>query len=423
MKSKPGKVDKFLSLTILFIVLSYGLVTAQAEEFTDSDMGITIDKAVKIAIENNLQLKAERERLGIARARLAIVRPFLNPELESETASSNREGDRGYSLKISQEFEVGGKRACRREVAKINIEKVRRDIENEERELAAGVRRVFYRGLLLQKQVELMDKLSGLNEELVKDTIDRFQAGYISQLEVNLAKIQLQEVSKKRAEFSSELSVSLLELKRLLGSPPESELKINGSLDYYPVELKLDRLINYSLANRPDLKSLEFGLRGAEKEVSLWQAERWPDIKLFSSFDRAPDKEELTRVGVSIPLPIFDRKRGQIEEAKTQKRKADFELADIEQLIAKEVTAAYSEFNLSRERLKLYQEEIMDLIEEGLGLSRGAYQRGEVGFLEILLTQEKFVQTKISYLEALYAYNLSVVKLEKAIGGRLIDVR
>src|SRR2546422_2733419 len=126
----------FLALTSAFGAESMRLTLEQAVK-------LDLETAIRLALEQNLELKAKREELGIAEGRVIKSDLFLqqNPELEGDGSNrrlkkpeegSNRNLPQG-GVSLSQEFEIGGQPAYRREAAQRNLEKVRFEVGDFER--------------------------------------------------------------------------------------------------------------------------------------------------------------------------------------------------------------------------------------------------------------------------------------------------
>ena len=417
MMRNKRRIFFFAVVTLLLCQFSW----AQMGEEEGLSKEITIEDAVRIALENNLELKALRERLDMAEGGLTSAGLFPNPEFETEILSTDA-GNR-IELRLSQEFQIGGQRGKRKNVGRMNLEKVRSKIADGGRLLTGEVREGFYEVVLLQEKVKLADQVVGLNGELAKIAGTQFRAGLIPEFEVNLARVKLQGALLEKMRVANELSISKMRLNNLLGRPAETALKIEGGLIYNPIELDLNLLKDFALEHRSDLRRLQFEERMMDQAVSLAKSERIPDIGLSAIYEQEPEGDRSFGAEVTIPLPLFNRNQGEIRTSLAEKRSVGFERENQERVVEREVTTAYMEYNLSKEVLDSYEKKILGLVEESLQLIRWAYRRGETGILEAVVAQEEFVEARGAYLDALFRHNVAIARLEEAIGGRLTEVK
>ena len=107
---------------------------------------ITLDEAVRMALEQNLGLKAQEQELGIARGELFKAKVFVNPELElsgEKDALLANEGEGRYSVGLGQTLFVGPKRRYRIGIGELNLGRTQKAIENTQRLLVAEVKDSF----------------------------------------------------------------------------------------------------------------------------------------------------------------------------------------------------------------------------------------------------------------------------------------
>ncbi len=413
----------------LLLVLWLWAGPVMAEE--PVDRSITLEEAVRMALEQNPGLKVQEQDLEITRGDLLKSKVFANPELElsGETdALSANEGEGRYSVGLGQTFFVGPKRRYRIGIAELGLNRTEKAIENSRRLLVAEVKEAFYTVLLLQERLMLVEELIEINERLVRLTEGRFREGFAPELDVNLAKIQLQQARLSRTEIEKALSVNMASLNLLLGRPAQTSLIARGIFADQEIPLDPSRLREIALTQRADLKVQEVTINIAGKEIDLARAERIPDVTLsldytqersvFSEIDLS-DRSRLAGLKLSVPLPLFDRKQGEIVQARAQQEKAEFELSLLQAVIEKEITSAFNRVQAAQQALKLFGGGILPLAESHLKLTQQAYEQGQAGILDVMEAQRRFSETRLGYLEARYEFNSALAEAERIIGTSL----
>ncbi len=389
-----------------FIILPITTFAVQNEE-------LNLETAIQTALRENPSLKAIREKTKVAQAQLDGIALLSNPELESEFIGGS---DAKQILELTKTFELGGQRGHRKQIAKINLEKVNLKLTEESQKLTKSVKLAFYQLVLVQEKLKLAREITKHNQQMFEMASIQFEAGDISVTQVGLANIQLQSALRESATLESDLQLAQLELNGLMGTPLDAIPTATGSLtEKTPKKLKLDTLKAHALAHRADLKSLRLSVKQTESTYRLAKAANIPDLSIGGIAERSFGSAGFG-VKFSIPLPLFDWNRAEINAAKAQKQVYTVEITNSERQIIREVIAAFLSLNATEKNLKFYDGNLLKLLNENLTLTRSSYELGEAELLEVILMQNEFVKTRFAYLDALAAYQKAFVELEAAIG-------
>ena len=411
LNSLAVRVRALHPVTILAVGMTCATAVAQTTQ-------ITLEEAIQTALTENLELKAIRQKIDVAQARLDGIALLGNPELETSVLPGEG-GER--EVELTKEFQLGGQRGHRKRMALAGIEKVNIEIVDAQRLLIKGVKEAFSELLLTQEKIKLAKSIVQLNGQIFDIATVEFEAGEVPITEVNLAKIELQSSIREQTELENERELAQLELNGLMGTPMESPHLAKGELKYQPLRLNLDVLKTYALANRADLKALQMEGQITQSELALAKAENAPDLGI-SLITRREAGETLFGGKISIPLPFFDRNRVEIGAAKAQQQVNRVEVSTHQRQITREVVGAYLAVNAFQKVLAFYEGGILDLLDENLELTRTAYELGEAALLQVILTQNGFIEMRFAYLDALAAYTKALVELEAAAGENLGNI-
>jgi cobalt-zinc-cadmium efflux system outer membrane protein len=166
-------------------------------------------------------------------------------------------------------------------------------------------------------------------------------------------------------------------------------------------------------------------LQSVERELAIARAERFfPEVavSLGYSNDLAIDgREQRVLFGVAIPLPLFNRRQGEIEIALGERSRQTAALSFVAARIDKEVAQAYERFVASQRIVEEFVKRIVPQQEENFRLLREGYEAGQFRLTDVLLGQREFIEGRLRYLDAAAQYNLSAVELERAIGAPLLE--
>jgi cobalt-zinc-cadmium efflux system outer membrane protein len=241
-------------------------------------------------------------------------------------------------------------------------------------------------------------------------------------LDVLQADVALRRATNQQTVAETALTAARKELNLLIGRPPESEVRAVGPLSLAPPPGELPMLLNEARTNRPDLKAARARLRKAEEALKLVKAEQvLPIVRLSATFDHKQDfdsRNNLGLVSLSVPLPLFNRRQGDLEAALADREKRQAEIDQIGAAIEKEVSAAYQVAVSSRKIVEQYVDHILPEQEENLRLLRMGYQQGEFRLTEVLVGQRDFIDARGTYLDAVAGLNGAVAELYRAVGAR-----
>jgi cobalt-zinc-cadmium efflux system outer membrane protein len=398
------------------------------EAFSNKGGQVSLEVAIQTAMRENPELNVIREKLKVARARIEGIALLGNPELETEFAGGI-DGDQG--LELTQSFQLGGQRGHQRRIAKIHLEKVNAELAEASRLLTKLVKIDFYELALVQEKLKLVKEVIQHSEQMSDIAQFRFEAGDISVTQANLANIRLQSALREAVKLEGELQLAQLELNALMGMPLETaRIAVGGLSDLSAAsfelqatsnispdvssKLTLDVLKTHALARRNDLKSVQLNAELTENELRLAKAANIPDLSVGALAQRDGGENRLG-VKFTIPLPLFDRNRAEINAAKAQQQVDAIEISSQERQISREVMAAFLSLQSAQKTLKFYEGDSVKLLNENLKLTRTAYELGEAKLLEVILMQNEFVEMRFAYLEALAAYYKALAQLEASI--------
>lgn len=423
-----GGSPSFVTFCLLLVLFCIFPDMAQGQQ---ANQPLTLEEAVRIAMEENLELKVREQDIGMARGELLKAKVFLNPEFEIQGATDaliSNENESNFAVGLSQTFFLGPKRQYRIGIAELDIKQTHRTIENSRRILAARVKEVFYTILLFREKQALAEELIEINQRLVRLTKGRFREGFSAELDVNLARIQLQEARSERTQIEKDLAVARASFNLLIGRPAPSTLVIQGEFADQKTPIDLAQLGKTALIQRPDLKGLDTAVTLFTQQVDLEKAERIPDVTVSLGYaqedsifhiEEVSDRDQFLGLTLSVPIPFFNRNQGEIVQARVRQERASLERNRLRAEIEKEITNAAIRVEVAYQTFTLYRDGILPLAKEHFGLSEKAYERGQARILDVMEAQRRFSQARLGYLGALFEYNLALVKMEQAVGTGL----
>ena len=197
--------------------------------------------------------------------------------------------------------------------------------------------------------------------------------------------------------------------------------------DERPLPQSEEELVQTAMQSRPDLIAFRLGLRRAEAEVVSAKRERFSDLYLlyqpYTLQDNRPFglKSPLSwALGITAPMPIYNRNQGNIERAKINVTQTQVQLAQLERQLQDEVAEAVREFQLSLESMLEYESEVLPASRKVRDAAYRRWQGGTTSILEFLDAQKDFNERVKDYRDSLVRHRRAMLDLNTAVGARLL---
>ncbi|HSH73089.1 MAG TPA: TolC family protein [Methylophilaceae bacterium] len=377
--------------------------------------GLTLANAIGLVLQANPEISvAKREREAIEGAQVqAAVRP--NPSVLT-TMEDTRNATRQTTLQLNQPIELGNKRAIRIEAAEIRYNAATADIDQIKAEIRASVISAFYDVMAAQERLELAKSTLELAQRASDAASKRVRAGKVSPVEETKAKVAEAGVRVELNQAASQLNTTRKKLAALWGNSTPRFERVLGQIDVLPVVDAIDDLTN-RLQNAPALKRARLEIDRRDALAKVESSKRTPDLTVSVGARR---NEELglnqAVFGLSIPIPVFDRNQGNLQEAlsRTDKARDEFVALEVQQTNA--LAEAYERFLAAKQESESLQTEILPGAQSAYDAAVKGFEFGKFGFLDVLDAQRTLFQARSQYLNALLKAHQAGADIERLVG-------
>ena len=397
-------------LTLILPALVLGALSAGPQPLATN---LTPERAVAIALAENRDLTAARFAIRQAEGRLKQAGLWPNPEWEtrhaSDTAFAN-EGEYDFSTGFKQRFPITGRLTKAKTVARVDVAMAMAEVRNQERLLSGEVLGFSRELLVTREKLKANDEIQRTIQKLVEVSEKRLKVAEVSAADVNVAKLELQKLTLAQAALLNQEEIATTALNRLLGREPKTPLQMSGATSTDFDTNSIAEISRQTLARRPDRQLAALGIDRAGAEIKLAKAEKWQDWTVGFDYSHTVNKfvapvgtkpDDLLGVGVSIPLPLWNRNQGRISEAQATQQRAEAELKALDLRIAAETQTAENQMQRLLGILRQYREESIKLAEENITLLQKGYADGLVNITAVIQAQQQLTELRQNYLEAL----------------------
>ncbi len=386
---------------------------------------LTLEDAVSLSLVYSPELQVYSTEVRIKEALALQARLFPNPELEGEVEEFGGTGPRkGFTsaestIKVSQLIEMGGKRGKRAAIGRYDKDLAQWDFESKKLDVIEKTKVAFIDLLLFQEKLKISEHLNTLATELHGTIEEKVQAGKVAPLEGKKARIALSFSKLEMEKNQRELSIAHQRLKSLWGDLKVKIQKVSGKLDVSQLPVALQHTFEDAQAN-PEILRLKIEAERSKAVSQLERASRIPDITLSAGVKHFEEtKDEAFVVGLSIPLPLFDRNQGNVSAAKEEERKVQELSLLAKTRIESDLLQLNQETSLVYSEVRALEDDILPNAESSFADSKEAYLRGKVDYLDLLDSQRTLFEVKVKHMEALGNYHKLHARIDRLIGGAL----
>ncbi len=293
-----------------------------------------------------------------------------------------------------------------------------------------AVTEAYLRVLLMDKLVQIQRQALSQARSHLQDIQEKHTHGAESRFAVQRAEVEVKNREPELIRAENALALALQDLKRIVGIPDEEDPVLTDSLSFTPVEVDLAQALAEAEQNRPELRALALNVKGQERVVAIYKANKLPVLGGFGqvTLQGQADRDDLgatfdenSQVSVSAGLvfsaPIFDgfRTKGKVQQALASLRRAQYEYAQARKAIRLEVTKAVQDLEgLVREYEA--QRATVGLAEEMYAIAQTRFRSGVSTQLELNDAELALNLARTHYAETMYRYNVALATLERAVG-------
>jgi len=376
---------------------------------------VSLAQARQLAVERNWDLLAAAAGVDLATAQKIVAHEYPNPSLSlsttkinvdnhpSSTAEGNGFWDRSYDTiaAVNQLIEVGGKRGSRKASAQAGFEAARAQVFEAKRLLDLGVSKAYVAAVLAEENVHVLKESAQSLREEARIADVRFKAGEISDSDKSQIEIAAERFELDAQAAESTAAQARVAVEVLLGHPhPKGEISLSDRLETLnaaapPPETPGEFLL------RPDVAAAEAALRKAEADVHLQKANRIPDPTVLAQYEHEPpDNPNSVGFGVSLPLPLWNRNRGNILAAEAVREQARLAFEKTDAQAAADVAVARFAYEEALKRWERYRDTIRPKSARIKETIAYAYQKGGASLLDLLSTQRNDNDIRLAAAQA-----------------------
>ncbi|MBW4777292.1 efflux transporter outer membrane subunit [Prevotella histicola] len=395
--------------------------------FTDPQLQTLIEKA----LENNPDLLNAALNIDIAEQQLRASKlAFLPSVVFAPNGSISHFGThtsstQAYTLPITASWDVDlfGKLRSQKKAAQMALIQSRDYKVAVQTNLICNVANLYYTLLMLDRQKQIVDDMSGLTKNTWDMMKLQMEFGRARSTSVQSAEAAYYSVQTQGADIKRQIRETENTLSLLLGEPAQSIAR--GSLENQSLPANFSGGIGVQLlSNRADVHANEMALAQCFYNIQEARSRFYPALNISptgawtnSNGLVNPGKLLLSVVG-SLTQPIF--MRGQLKAglrvAEDRYKQAYNTWQNSILKAGAEVSNALVAYNSADEKNKLQQQQI-DVLKQNVDHTQMLYTQSSSSYLEVITAQQSLLNAEISQVQEQFTKLQAIVNLYNALGG------
>lgn len=377
---------------------------------------VTLPAVLNAVRQHNPEIAAATQQRALAEAETLTARAYPNPEIEYGQGSYRPRtgapsGD-SQVLAFSQALELPAVRNARLRSAQFGVAGATAALDAVRNEIGYQARQAYFLLLRRQEEARLAEENVDLLNDILKRVERRVEVGEAPRFELVRAEAELLSARTQAAAAQLRVEEARGLLRRLAGNALPAVFELRGEPPRTGELLPLPTLQARVLSDNPGLRALSSDYDRARARLEQERALRAPQPTLRLMDSRDPETRQTT-LGVALPLPLWNRREGQIAQAQAG---IDLALTQIEaqrtQLL-RELDAAYARVSIAQRQIDTFENGLLASAQAALRVAESAWRFGERSFLEVLDAQRTLRGVRNDYNQARFDRHAAWLDIER----------
>ena len=410
-------MNKRVFNALLMSLVTYTVANGAAAQDREWTLESTLQRALAVAPQRYAVEAEVIARKGDVQQ--AGVWPNPTIELGANDAMGKEDGQGGTDLTqvtFSQSLPLSGRIGLQRKQAQSDLKQAQADVDRQSLVLEQEAARVLHTLQRAGAELQLAEQRLLIADEFQNIGHRREQAGDLSRLERLRLDVVRESAKQMSATAEGEYGEAVAEFRTLLNLS-ESEPK-PVPLDSLPLLPGLADL-EVRLDSHPALIAMGHSIDAAAHGLQVARANRYADPELWLSRERdflGGKRQDVTAIGVSVTLPLWDRGAGRISAAQANKQKLQYERDALQRRLHNRLQLTHLHLAHLIEQSEEYRTKVLEPAEEIFQLTRKSFAAGQVEILNVVDAVDTFFDARTRYLGLLSEAWLEAAELRAAAG-------
>jgi len=436
-------------ILLRIFVLSAVLMFYCQPVFSQENVQLTLDEAIRLGLENSHQLNSAKMNVKYREANYGEVKTQMLPTLQfnagytrlSEITPYTFSGPFGsidiapnitnnYTMKLSlvQPLFTGYRLSSSSDIAENYFFASKENFTKEQQDLILKIKTAYWNVFKAKKINKVIDENILQTQAHLNDVKSMFDRGMATNNELLKVEVQLAEAKLKQMDAQNSVKLSKLALNSILGLPLTDPVEIFEEININLIpEIDLNEQLEKAYQKRPELKAMDYNIKSGEKAIDLANSGWFPQIYLNGNYYYSnpnqrffPQQEKFkgswdVNITLSYDLWNWNRTGYKSTQAEVQLEQSKDNYNIIKDAITLEVNQNYLNVLQAKEKLSVSEFSVKQA-EENYRVTKELFAQGLTINSELLDAEVALLQAKTNYVQTIVDYELAKASLEKSVG-------
>ncbi len=335
----------------------------------------------------------------------------------------------GIQLQVAKPLFLGFRLANALKIRELNLKLARQKLVDQEQSIKASVIQSYYNILVLKENIRLSRQLSEALRKRYEFMQANYRAGLVSDYDVLKMEVQYKNTLPSLQRLETTYQTVLQQFFQLVGTNLEPTGQIMEATNLTLSQTNEAEILAYVLSNNVNLVQIRTSREIQEYTYRLQQADRLPTVNSFFNlkYDYRLEKSGDTErkwmpswtIGVSVSIPIdewlpLSKNSAVLKETRLSQEKTDLTIKTLEDQLSLQVRSLLAQLADQKQTIEA-QSLNMRQAQRGLEMANDRYRQGVVSSLDVTDAETSYSQAQVNYLQSIYDYVNTVVKLKQLL--------
>lgn len=387
---------------------------------TAQPLVLSLDAIVDKVLAQQSDLRLAALAVESAQAAVITARALPNPRVDWQTGrwrpipSTGSPGD-SSAMVMAQPLENPWMRQARRAAAEAGVDVARQQRSLVRNDVSARARTLVVELGLRQSEVQAYSEAVALLEQVRDRVRRRVELGEAARYDLIKSDAELVVARQRLQQSHLQVDQVRLALNRMAGGQLPAQWSLAPGAVLEVTELMGTKEKGRGLEGNPELALLQQVTRQAGAVLAQARSSVWPSVDVVASRSREPDVRQ-TGLGVSLNVPLWDRKQGPIAQAQLDVARAQSAFEGRRAELLQELQMARTALEMAQARVRALSQGALAEAEAAVRVAEAAWRFGERGILDVLDAQRVLRSLRADLIQARFEAQAALIEIERLEG-------
>ena len=429
-------MKKFLLLIFILLICPAGFAQKNIEK-------ISLQEALDIALENNIDYQASKMNIDKALNTVKASNRLQNPEINTFFNIGEIGKGEPQAAGLSEKIEIA-KRDARKKLAQSNLELEKQNLDYVKFDLKMDVREAYVNLVAAKEILNVLEQRRKLLNDLLAIAKKRVEAGEVEEIDVIQTEIALdqlviqvntQRANVKSARYNFNKAINANNTNLLYDAEDDNfsdKEDFIALLSPKPLAKipSFEAIKESSLKNRYDIKIAEQKIDVAKKNLVYVSRQRVPDIELqggYSFITRGMSDSGRAVSGAYaganiVNIPLFYAYKPEIQNAKTEVNQAELNYLSVKNKAINDLNSAYEKFVTAKINLNYYNDNLIKNSKDMIRVAQKNYANGKASLTTLIVMEQSYRSIVAGYTYALADYYNCWIEFLREVNSENFDL-